>query len=645
MQEPHLLNFTSEFGAMGGIEDLDAVVARYEPGREWQDKDRLEEIQAILKKGFNEIGLDKSFGDFAAFAKSSRDSQAEALTRMIDALRINPLTAGYDICHWNDANFEFPFGLVDEWRNPKPSYAAASAANKPLHIIVATPRSNFYAGEPLEGELAIVNDEGRVGKVDISLQVTSDDGKVLQTQTRSSTLGARVQSLGSFRLAAPLADGNFHFTATLNVDGKLVDRTGHNILVLKRINPRAQTAADVGVLDPSGRVAVRLSNFPIKVSTYSADAPAQSVYMVGPLADSLYDYPLAELKGLLELARQGATLVLFELPMDTGEVSEKLAVFPAPLKVDFPEGFKAQWIRAHAITAGLPSNLVLDQRYADVLPARFVEMPADEIVGGILLDSFGDYHRRWLHSLVINHLDKGHIIICQYRLLDNLGKDPLADRLFMNLIGYAQSISHKPEGPWGQERQEAFNQQVSDQRKQVQGEIQRWAVAGPFDNRGRAGLDREYPPETEFRFDKSYLGKNGSVTWKPATVWAADGYHVNLGMRFDDWTVEYAYTQVYSPQETESQFRLACQQGCRLWLNGKEIIYSNVSGANENTAVPVSLRAGWNPVLVKVDRTKMQNSSFALDVRTKNGEVIPNLKFDFAGESPKAISRAEAQRR
>jgi len=98
----------------------------------------------------------------------------------------------------------------------------------------------------------------------------------------------------------------------------------------------------------------------------------------------------------------------------------------------------------------------------------------------MLLDSFGDYHRRWFQSLVVNRVDQGHIIICQYRLLDNLGKDPLADRLFTNLVSYAQSISHKPSTPLGREREETLNKEVSDKRMQAQGEIQRWAVVGPL---------------------------------------------------------------------------------------------------------------------------------------------------------------------
>jgi hypothetical protein len=135
------------------------------------------------------------------------------------------------------------------------------------------------------------------------------------------------------------------------------------------------------------------------------------------------------------------------------------------------------------------------------------------------------------------------------------------------------------------------------------------------------------------------------VAWKPTTVWRADSYHLNLGTRFDDWTVQYAYTQLYSPQDAETQIKLTCQQGCRLWLNGRELFYSRVSGLNENMAVPVALRAGWNPVLVKVDRTKMQHSFFGLDVRSQNGDVLPGLRFDFEGASLKPRPAGEVQAR
>ena len=650
MAEPHRLTFVSEFGAMGGVQDLDAVIGKYPPGRRWQDKERLEEIYGIFRKGFLELGLDKAFGNFAAFAKSSREAQATTLTRMIDALRLNPLTAGYDICHWNDASWELSYGFLDEWRNPKPELAAAAAANKPLHIIVSTARANYYAGESTDVELTIVNDEGASGKAEVRLRIETLDGKVLQEQAVQAEMKTRVQALGRLRPVAPLAEGSYRLSATLNLEGKLVDRTEHEILVLKRIPRQGGAAIPVSILDPDGRLAARLSNFPMAVTAYGAHKPPQNVYMVAANADSFLDYPLGQLKGLAELARQGSTLILFELPLDTNEVVEKLGVLPMAVKISasaVPDNLGAlQWIRAHPITDGLPSNIVLDQRYAEILPARLLETPADEVVAGLLVNAFGDYGRRWVHSLVITPVGKGHVIFCQLRLLDNLTKDPLADRLFMNLVRYADSIARKPDAPLGQKQQETFEQEVANRKKQIAGEIQRWAVIGPFNNQNRIGLGLEYPPEVEFSYGASYPGKNGNVSWKPATAWSSKtaawissttlGYRVNLGGRFDDWTVAYAYTQIYSPKKTETRFKLTCQQGCRLWLNGRELVHSEVLPPNENVIGGVELRPGWNPVLVKVDRTQMVDSFFILDVRSGSGEALADLRFDFAGELPKA---------
>jgi hypothetical protein len=427
----------------------------------------------------------------------------------------------------------------------------------------------------------------------------------------------------------------------LKLEGKSVDVTTHRVLVLKSQSLLGSRMPSLAVLDSTGEFRGSVATQAPRGSAYRADAPAQNVYLVAPGPESLYDYPLAQVKRLIEFARRGATVIFFELPMDSGEVSEKFNIFPFPLKVDFPEGFKLQWIRKHAITAGLPSNLVLDQRYADVLPARFLQISSDEVAAGVLMDSFGDYRQRWLQSLTTNRVGAGHIILCQFRILENLSKDPLADRFLANLLAYAQSISHTPTAA-GMESSTTFDQQISSARLKVQGDLQRWAVIGPFDNRGREGLNREYPPEKEFGFGNSYAGVNGPVKWKPVTVWNAEGDKVTFGTRFDDWTVHYAYTQIYSPKDSETRLKLTCQEGCRLWLDGKEIVYSGVTGSNENAVVPVILHSGWNPALVKVDRTKMQRSSFSLDVRAKNGDPVPGLLFNFTGARNEEVKQREA---
>jgi hypothetical protein len=471
LSQPNRLNFISEYGALGGIEDLPAVIRRYPPGRAWQDKGRLQEVNEMFRKGFLKSGLDKFFGNFSAFTQSSQEAQAEALARMTDALRLNPAMGGYIITQFRDVMTELSFGLMDEWKQMKPAYAAAAEANKPLHLIVSPSHSDQYAEEDVEVELTVVNEAGKSGAGQINLQVNSADGKVLNSQKRQATLGARVQSLGSLRLPAPANEGTYRLVGSLILGGKILDRNEQTILVLKRPNRQAGPVLPIALFDPDEHWAPRLSSFPLQVSAYNPELLPQKVYVVGPLAASLSDYPLAQLKGVMDLVRQGATLIIDELPGDTTAVAERFGVFPIPVSMAAMGEYMimaSHWIRDHELTSGLPSNLVLDQRYAEVLPRFLLDKPDNEAIGGAVVIHY--FQPKWFPSLVVAPVEKGHIIFCQFRLFENLGKDPVADRLFMNLVRYADSIATVPAAGLTPARQKELEQEVADARKKTTGE-------------------------------------------------------------------------------------------------------------------------------------------------------------------------------
>jgi beta-galactosidase len=635
LPQAHELNFFSEFGGLGGLEDLADVIRQYPSGHAWQDEQRLEEMEGVFRKGFLNLGLDKVFGDFSAYAKLSQEAQGTALAQMIDALRTSRDTSGYVITQFNDASFEASYGLLDEWRRPKTAYRAAAAANQPLHIVVSPDRVNQYAGEAVEVGLTIVNDEGRSGPCEIDLHLESGKGEVVYRGSHHARLEGRIQSLGSFHFVAPRAEGTYRLVVTLAAGKQAVDRSEQKVLVLKRIGKEEMPTIPITLLEEGGQLATRLANYPLRVSTYSPEARPKKVYVVSPIAASLFDYPLTYLKGMINLTRQGATLVLFELPPDTKEVSRKFDLFPMPVSVA-PEGdevlFTTEWIRKHPITAGLPANTVLDQSYAEVLPRFLLESPDGEVVAGASVDVFT---LRWLRSLVVAQLGRGHLIICQFRILEELGRDPLADRLFINLLRYADSIASLPKSGLLPDQERGLERQVAGVRRSSETEIQQWAILGPFDNRAREGFERKYPPEASFDFHKDYDGKYGTVGWKPVTVWSSQHYHVPLSSRRDlsDWSLYYAFTQVYSPTEREARLLLTCQSGCRLWLNGTEVLYSDVIPMNENST-PVQFHAGWNRVLVKVDRTQMPESYFALNVVSNAGNPFPDLRFDYSPTRP-----------
>jgi hypothetical protein len=173
----------------------------------------------------------------------------------------------------------------------------------------------------------------------------------------------------------------------------------------------------------------------------------------------------------MDLVRQGATLVMVELPGDTTAVAEKLGVFPIPVSMTAMGEYMimaSHWIRDHELTSGLPSNLVLDQRYAEVLPRFLLDKPNNEAIAGAVVIHY--FQPKWFPSLVVAPVEKGHILFCQFRLFENLGKDPVADRLFMNLVRYADSIATVPAAGLTPARQKELEQEVADARKKTTGE-------------------------------------------------------------------------------------------------------------------------------------------------------------------------------
>jgi hypothetical protein len=77
---------------------------------------------------------------------------------------------------------------------------------------------------------------------------------------------------------------------------------------------------------------------------------------------------------------------------------------------------------------------------------------------------------------------------------------------------------------------------------------------------------------------------------------------LNPHFRPTDWVAAYAQAFLFSPTEREAVLLLGADDAHQLWFNGD--LVSTRQGRNISVAddieVPVSLRMGWNRVLLKV---------------------------------------------
>ena len=148
---------------------------------------------------------------------------------------------------------------------------------------------------------------------------------------------------------------------------------------------------------------------------------------------------------------------------------------------------------------------------------------------------------------------------------------------------------------------EAFLQAISTDYRFVRS----WKVIGPFDCPLGRGLQTVLPPERELRFDKTYTGVAGvPVKWQ---VWPyPDSAYIDFVRIFepDSFGVAYALTFIRSSQKLTTKLGVGSNDGVRVWVNDR-LVHDNPilrQAAPNQDIVPVTLRKGWNKILVKVDQ-------------------------------------------
>ena len=110
----------------------------------------------------------------------------------------------------------------------------------------------------------------------------------------------------------------------------------------------------------------------------------------------------------------------------------------------------AHVVKDHPIFEGLPSNGLMGQTYENVWAMKTLTgLNTQPIVGAVTHDFYpmkrnipdylGPEPAWWGTDLGVVQQGQGRFILSSLRLVDNLGKDPVADRILFNLIEYAAS--------------------------------------------------------------------------------------------------------------------------------------------------------------------------------------------------------------
>jgi hypothetical protein len=133
--------------------------------------------------------------------------------------------------------------------------------------------------------------------------------------------------------------------------------------------------------------------------------------------------------------------------------------------------------------------------------------------------------------------------------------------------------------------------------------ITSWNLVGPFDAPDMDSLTVAYPPEKETVLTAKYPGKGGAeAAWKAVETLPSGFLNLNELVKPNEQVVVYALAYVHSPRAVTTSLLLGSDDGVRVWMNGA-LVHTNPAyrGAYpDQDRVPVSLKAGWNTVLVKI---------------------------------------------
>ncbi|VGO11990.1 Beta-galactosidase [Pontiella desulfatans] len=435
--QPGLLTYVSEIG-YGSLPDLENNNKRFEQnGNPLVPAYRYHrELAQTYRAALQESGLDAVYPDLRDFCMDQQQIHGEANKRMIEAIRLNSSTCGYAVHALTDGDWVVGAGLLDLFRNPKPAvYEATRDANAERYIAVNVQPRNVYAEKGATLRLTGINDLSAVGGR-LSIEVVDADGAIVFKKEQDVVLKPGIGQLDELQLDT--ADWSGRYTVKVQLVEPNGKETARNEFELEVFSADVLKVPEekLAVVDSHDVLHPFLMGRGIRCSDFNPETPVTlPVLVVGSVSAK----KSAKLKAFAE---KGGTVVFLEC----GE-------YPLPVRGG-KRGVKGLWVGVghvvtdHPVFEGLPSDGLMDQTYENVWAMKTLTgLKTQPIVGSVTHDFYpmkrnipnylGPEPAWWGTDLGIIQQGEGRLILSALRLVNNLDKDPVADKILFNLIGFA----------------------------------------------------------------------------------------------------------------------------------------------------------------------------------------------------------------
>ena len=424
-----------------------------------------------IKKALIKTGLDKIFKKTEDFYKLQQKVHGIANKRMIEAIRSNPSIIGYCVHALTAGDWVIGAGLLDLWRNPKgEAYYKTKEANQEKLIVIRTDKRNYYKNENITLNFIGIN-ENKSENINLDIKIYKGK-RIVYKKNQTKILKKGVIDLfeisfdnfgsGDYKIVADILDNKKNIInsslRTFSVFNELKSKKELKVAVLKE---------DKKIIKFLNRNKISYIKFDKEISKnipvlifdnklIDKSSKDGNIIAESSSNNSIFNRTVNEIN---EFVSFGGNAIYINTPARiirrTGEnltfqiEGEKLLPMD-PVK-NISQGLWDGILhinKKHPIFKGLPVNIPLTDLYENIGPTvSFRDLKGENIVQTIAFDRIpnGNIMKRnyigsgdvWSGSdLSIVDYNNGKMLLSTLKLYENIGLDPVADKILFNIINY-----------------------------------------------------------------------------------------------------------------------------------------------------------------------------------------------------------------
>lgn len=537
-----------------------------------------------------------------------RQLQQDFLTRAVDAITLNPKVTGYVLDPFVESDCAPGIGLLDRQGNALPAAGMLQHVQGPLRPIVHLEQTNLTLRQESGLQIFMSNWDRDESRAEIQLLIQGPSGQFLWKKQRGIRFLPKHRQLVWEGVISASGKPGTHY---LQID------------ILRQNQPTVTSRYPFYVTAQAGRFEGRIhildrnGRYTEAIRKVAAPGTLLSpIHVIPPLSNALAGYPDNALAQVLAQVRGGAVALMFSPPVDWDNLAAQADIpelgMPYAFHDDLGRDMALFCPMIHPAFDGFGGGSQVLYMLRNLLPRQVYRTVSIEQILTCYAPVRTGAASTWteFHAIVVKQLGAGLIACIPMPLLEHLGLDPAADRLFVNLLSHFSRRSVPPDRPLPPEsRVVEWIRQAAEQRARF------WRFIGPFPNWTGKGIQEVYPPEQELQFNGIYPGSHLPVMWHSRCVPAGTITRLNFSEAIgisraqEDWDrfTAYAWAEIETKKAGSAILEGRSPWPFLIWINGTPVIAQPEPAFSQGTpswhTAEITLRTGRNNLLVKAAKT------------------------------------------